>query len=113
MIYLLNTEIQDKKPTIIGLTAIYGIGKAQANKICRYAGISKNACVKNLSGVKKDKIISYIILNIKVNQNLRQLLKLSEKKQKRIRSYKGQRAFYKLPRRGQRTHTNAKTARKK
>jgi ribosomal protein S13 len=32
--------------------------------------------------------------------------------QQRLKTYKGQRSKFKLPRRGQRTHTNGKTAKK-
>jgi small subunit ribosomal protein S13 len=113
MIYLLNTELKNKKIVSIGLEAIFGVGKKKANEICNYAGISKDARVGDLPNVKKNLIINYIEREMEINEDLRQTLKLSNEKQKRIKSYRGQRAKYKLPRRGQRTHTNARTAKKK
>jgi ribosomal protein S13 len=47
-----------------------------------------------------------------INEELKQTLMQIKEQQQRLKTYKGQRSRFKLPRRGQRTHTNAKTVKK-
>jgi len=112
MIYILNTEISDKKIVKIALQKIFGIGKQQALKVCYFFGISEKTQIKELSTEIKNKIILYIENNIIIGDNLKQKLTQIKENQIRIKCYKGQRAKIKLPRRGQRTHTNSKTVKK-
>ncbi len=112
MVYLLNTEIPEKKIVKIALQKIFGIGKQKANIICLLFGISEKTKIKELSSELKTKIIYYIESNIKIGDDLKQNLTQIRENQIRIKCYKGQRAKYKLPRRGQRTHTNAQTVKK-
>ena len=112
MVYLLNTEISDKKTVQIGLQNIFGIGKFQADKICNQFGISKETKIQELSQDVKNKIVIFIEANFEIGDNLRQNIAEQKSLQTRIRCYKGQRAKFKLPRRGQRTHTNSKTVKK-
>ena len=49
MVYLLNTEISDKKIIKIALQNIFGVGKFQVNKICNYLGISLTTKVRQLT----------------------------------------------------------------
>ena len=112
MVYILNTEISDKKTVKVGLQNIFGVGKSQANKICNQFGISASTKIQELSTEIKNKIIIFIETNIKIGDNLRQTITEHKGIQMRIRCYKGQRAKFKLPRRGQRTHTNSRTVKK-
>ena len=112
MVYLLNTEISDKKVLKVALQNIFGIGKFQANKICIYLGISAVTKVRQLTPEIKNKIIIYAETNLKLVDELKQYLTQQTENQMRIRCYKGQRAKFKLPRRGQRTHTNSRTVKK-
>lgn len=112
MVYLLNTEISDKKIIKIALQNIFGVGKFQVNKICNYLGISLTTKVRQLTPEMKNKIVVYIESNLKIGDDLNQFLAQAKENQMRIKCYKGQRAKFKLPRRGQRTHTNSRTVKK-
>jgi small subunit ribosomal protein S13 len=114
MIYLFESELPENKSVYFALTHIYGIGKANSFLICRKLGFSANLKVKNLS---KDQIIKLIktieTLNIELASDLKKKESLIIKTLVSIRSYRGLRKKQGLPVRGQRTHTNAKTARKR
>jgi len=114
MIYLFESELPENKSVYFALTHIYGIGKANSFLICRKLGFSANLKVKNLS---KDQIIKLIktieTLNIELASDLKKIESLITKTLVSIRSYRGLRKKQGLPVRGQRTHTNAKTARKR
>lgn len=112
MVYFLNTEIPEKKPVFIALRRIFGLGKHKAAKILFLFGISKTTPISVLTASLKNQIILYIEKNIEINEELKQLLAQIKEQQQRLKTYKGQRSRFKLPRRGQRTHTNAKTAKK-
>jgi|SouAtlMetagenome_1021521.scaffolds.fasta_scaffold03025_7 small subunit ribosomal protein S13 len=109
MIYILNTEISDKKPIKIALQNIFGVGKAKSIQICTHLGISEKTSIKFLTSEMKNKIVLYIENEIEIGDDLRKTLTQLKENQVRLKCYKGQRAKFKLPRRGQRTHTNAKT----
>jgi small subunit ribosomal protein S13 len=112
MVYILNTEISEKKIVKIALENIFGIGRQKAIQICLFIGISKKTKIKELSAEIKNKIILYIENNIKIGDDLRQILTQIKENQIKIKCYRGQRAKHKLPRRGQRTHTNSQTVKK-
>ena len=113
MVYLFESELSKNKSLFFALTNIYGIGRTNAILICKKLGVSKIFKVKHLSKEQTrnlSKIIEF--LNIKLASDLKKFRSLNLKKLISIKSYKGLRRHQKLPVRGQRTHTNAKTARK-
>jgi small subunit ribosomal protein S13 len=112
MIYILHTEISNKKATSVALQNIFGLGKEKCAHICDKLGISKKTPIKFLTSEMKNKIIYYVENNIIIGADLKQTLVQLKEEQIRLKCYKGQRAKFKLPRRGQRTRTNAKTAKK-
>jgi len=112
MIYFLNTEIPDKKPVFIALQRVFGVGKTQSRRILNIFGLSPTTKISSLNTSLRNKIIVFIDKNLKINDELRQSLTQLKEQQQRLKTYKGQRSRFKLPRRGQRTHTNAKTAKK-
>lgn len=114
MIYLFESELPENKSVYFALTHIYGIGKVNSSLICRKLGFSPNLKVKNLSKDQITKLIKTIeILNIELASDLKKLELLVLKKLVSIKSYRGLRRKQGLPVRGQRTHTNAKTAHKR
>jgi len=114
MIYLFESNILENKPVFLGLTSIYGIGKSKSLFICKYLGFSSNLKIKYLSKDQYNKLVKTIeFLNFELASNLKKIKLLNNKKLINIKSYKGLRRYQGLPVRGQRTHTNAKTARKK
>lgn len=113
MSYLFETELLKDKPIFLSLTKIYGLKYYISFKICKRLGFSKNSKIKNLSKEQINKINKVIeSLNLKLASDLKKLNVLSIKKLIFIKSYKGLRKIRGLPVRGQRTHTNAKTAQK-
>ena len=114
MVYLFESELPKNKSLFFALSTIYGIGRSNALWICKKLGFSKNLIVKDLSKEQLSKLIKNIeSSNIIVAGDLLKLRLLLAKKLVFIKSYKGLRRYQGLPIRGQRTHTNAKTARKK
>lgn len=112
MVYILNTEISTKKPAFIALQKVFGLGPTKVLEIFNTFGLTKKATIKSLGAALKNKIITHIENNIIINEDLKQHLVSIKDQQQRLKTYKGLRSRFKLPRRGQRTHTNAKTVKK-
>lgn len=114
MVYLFESNIPDNKSVLYALTYIYGIGKTQSSLICNLLGFSKNLRVKDLTKEQVNKLLKTTqLLNIELASDLKKKYALITKKLTSIKSYRGLRKNQGLPVRGQRTHTNAKTARKR
>ena len=114
MIYLLETELNDDKLIYFALQSIYGIGKTNAVLVCKKLGFSKNLTVQALSKEQISRIIKHIeSLDLLIAGDLLKARLLVAKKSVSIKSYRGLRRYQGLPTRGQRTHTNAKTSRKR
>lgn len=113
MLYFLETKLSEHKPIRFALTNIYGIGKSTAFVICKKLGFSINLKVNDLTQEQIVEMIQLIdSLNLNLNNELKKLRSLTFKNLVSIKSYKGLRRVRGLPVRGQRTHTNAKSARK-
>ena len=113
MLYLLETKLSEKKSIFFALTQIYGIGKSTAFLICKKLGFSVNLKVKDLTQEQIVEILQVVeLLNLTLNNELKKFKSLSLKKLITIKSYRGLRRVRGLPVRGQRTHTNAKSAKK-
>ena len=93
----------------IGLTYIYGIGRPKANKILEEAKIDKNKKVKALTEDEINKIRQIIEKREKIEGDLRKDVKMNIKRLIDIGCFRGLRHKRKLPVRGQRTKTNART----
>ena len=114
MVYLFDSELQKNKKFVFALAYVYGIGNAKALLICKKLGFSTNLIVKDLSKEQLAKLIKTVeSLNIVVAGDLLRSTLLLSKKLVSIKSYRGLRRYQGLPVRGQRTHTNARTARKR
>ena len=105
-----NTNIPAEKRLIISLTYIFGVGKTMAQKVCELAHISEDVRVKNLTIDEEQKIRDALAkLNLELEAVLRRTISQNIKRLQDIGSYRGYRHRRKLPVRGQRTKTNAKT----
>jgi small subunit ribosomal protein S13 len=93
----------------IGLTRIFGIGRALSNKILSTANINPNTRVKDLTDEEIVKIRNLIDTNYKVEGDLRREISMNIKRLIDIGCYRGLRHQAHLPVRGQRTRTNART----
>ena len=90
---------------------IFGIGKALSNKICQILGLSENIKLSKLNSSQIEKISMLINENFYFGNEYKQIIYTQKKRLVKISSYRGFRFKQGLPARGQRTHTNANTAR--
>ncbi len=112
MTRLIGINIPDKKNISIALTYIYGIGPTQAKRILLLAKIDFQKKTKDLTTTELNDIKKIIEGNkINVEGDLRRSVRADIKRLIEIDSYRGVRHVKKLPARGQRTKTNARTVR--
>lgn len=105
-----GVNIPDEKQIFVSLTYIFGIGIPTARKICKELAIDPYARTKSLSESDLSRIREYITKNIPaVESDLKRKVSSDIKRLVEISCYRGIRHIKKLPVRGQRTHTNAKT----
>ena len=109
MARIAGVDIPRDKRIEIALTYIYGIGRAQSNKIITEAGIDPNKRTGTLSEEEIAKIRDILEREYKVEGDLRKEVSISIKRLMDIGCYRGLRHRRSLPVRGQRTRTNART----
>lgn len=103
-----GVDLPREKRVEIGLTYIYGIGRARSNKILQEAGVNPDTRVKDLS--EQDlAAIREQISEFHLEGDLRRDVSLNIKRLREINSYRGRRHKMNLPVRGQNTKNNAKT----
>jgi small subunit ribosomal protein S13 len=113
MLYLLETKLPENKSVFFALTNVYGIGKTTAFSICKKLGFSINLKIKDLTQEQITETLQLIdSLNLKLNNELKNLRSINLKNLVSIKSYRGLRRVRGLPVRGQRTHTNGKSSKK-
>ncbi len=108
MARIAGINIPVNKHAEIALTAIYGVGRTRARKICADAGVKPDAKIKDLAENDienlRNEVAKYTVegdLRREVSMNIKRLMDLG--------SYRGIRHRRGLPLRGQRTRTNART----
>lgn len=109
MARIAGVDLPIRKRVEIGLTYIYGIGRARALSILGQAGIDPGKPVKDLTEEEVTKIRRIIEDEGGVEGDLRKEVALNIRRLIEIGSYRGLRHRRNLPARGQRTHTNART----
>jgi small subunit ribosomal protein S13 len=102
-------DLPKKKRSEVGLTYIYGIGRASSRDILGKAGVDINKKIGDLSDDEVSKIRSVITSEYKVEGALRSETQMNIKRLMDIGCYRGIRHRKGLPVRGQRTRTNART----
>ena len=109
MARIAGVDLPRTKRVEIGLTYIYGIGRARALSILARAGVDIGKSVSDLSDDEVNRIRQIIEEDGGVEGDLRKEVALSIRRLIEIGSYRGLRHRRNLPVRGQRTHTNART----
>lgn len=109
MARIAGVNVPVKKCIPFALTYIYGIGISTANKICDSCEIDKRKRVLQLEAEEIDKINAFIRNKHVIEGELRKEVAMNIKSLIEIGCYRGVRHRKRLPVRGQRTHTNAKT----
>ena len=108
MARIAGVNIPDHKHAEIALTAIFGIGRSLARKICANTNIEPSSKIKDLSNSDLDKLRQEVT-NHTIEGDLRRDVSLNIKRLRDLGCYRGIRHRRGLPVRGQRTRTNART----
>jgi small subunit ribosomal protein S13 len=109
MARIAGINIPPNKIVSIALTYIHGIGLHSSKQICQKLEIPVDARVNKLTEDQVLKITDYINKNHKVEGDLRRDVSLNIKRLIDLATFRGSRHKKKLPVRGQRTHSNART----
>lgn len=109
MARIAGITLPSEKRIEIGLTYIFGIGRSKSNKILEEAKIDKDKKVKSLTEDEINNIRQIIEKREKIEGDLRKDVTMSIKRMVDIGCYRGLRHRRRLPVRGQRTKTNART----
>ena len=104
-----GVNIPTNKRIRVALTYIFGIGPKIANDICSEASVDMTMRVNQLKDEEINKIREIIDAKHSVEGDLRRKISMDIKRLTDLGSYRGLRHRKKLPVRGQRTHTNART----
>lgn len=112
MARLVGVDLPRNKRMEVALTYIYGIGPTRAKKILAATGVSPDLRTDDLT--EEDiKVLREELSNYHIEGDLRRDVAMNIKRLQEIGSYRGLRHKRKLPCRGQRTKTNARTQRGK
>ena len=112
MARLAGVDLPRNKRIIIALTYIYGIGPTRSAKILETTKISPDLRTDNLTD-EDIKLLREALAKYSIEGDLRREVTMNIKRLQEINSYRGIRHKRKLPARGQRTKTNARTRRGK
>ena len=108
MARIAGVNIPNHQHAEIALTAIYGIGRSRAQKICAAVGVTCSTKMKDLTEAEMDRLRDHVA-KFTVEGDLRREVTMSIKRLMDLGCYRGLRHRKGLPCRGQRTRTNART----
>ncbi|MBV1774884.1 30S ribosomal protein S13 [Burkholderiaceae bacterium DAT-1] len=108
MARIAGVNIPNHQHAVIGLQAIFGIGRTRAKSICVAAGIPEDRKFKDLTDTELDKLREEVG-KFTVEGDLRREVTMNIKRLMDLGCYRGLRHRRGLPVRGQRTRTNART----
>ena len=108
MARIAGVNIPNHQHAEVALTAIYGIGRTRARKICADAGVKTASKMKDLTDSEMEKLRDEVA-KFTVEGDLRRETTMNIKRLMDLGCYRGQRHRKGLPVRGQRTRTNART----
>lgn len=97
-----------QKHIVIGLTAIYGVGRQRARDICEKVNVEPTKKVKDLTEAELESLRGEVT-KFRVEGDLRREVAMNIKRLVELGTYRGARHKRGLPVRGQRTRTNART----
>ena len=109
MARIAGVDLPREKRVEIGLTYIYGIGRASADRILEAANVDPSTRVRDLTDDEVKRLSAVIDETQTVEGDLRREIALNIKRLQEIGCYRGIRHRKGLPVRGQKTKTNART----
>ena len=105
-----GVDLPREKRIEIGLTYVYGIGRATSNRLLKEAGVNPDTRVRDLTDEEVSRITAAIDNDsILIEGDLRRERAFNIKRLQEIGCYRGIRHRKELPVRGQKTKTNART----
>lgn len=110
--FFFENEFKKDEKVVYGIRRVFGIGLSQALKICSKLGISEKAVFGDIDNEIARGIMQESLKDGKLMIDLKGIIYQNIQKNIELRNYKGMRHSYGLPLRGQRTKTNARTAKK-
>ena len=105
-----GVDLPRNKRVEVGLTYIFGIGPTRATQILKSTQVNPDTRIKDLTETEVASLREYITKNFKVEGDLRREVQMNIKRLIEIGCYRGMRHRRNLPAHGQRTRTNARTA---
>ncbi|MCE7937205.1 MAG: 30S ribosomal protein S13 [Chloroflexi bacterium CFX6] len=111
MARIAGVDLPRDKRSVVALTYIYGIGPTTSRKALVATGIDPSTRIKDLTEDEVRRLRSFIDQSYKVEGDLRREVLQNIKRLQEIGCYRGLRHRRRLPVRGQRTRTNARTNR--
>ena len=108
MARIAGINIPVQKHAVIALTAIFGIGRTRAKKLCESAKVKPDTKVKDLTEAEVE-ALRVEVAKFTVEGDLRREVSMNIKRLMDLGTYRGMRHRRGLPLRGQRTRTNART----
>ena len=109
MARIAGVDLPPNKRVEIGLTYIYGVGRARAVDVLGKAGVDGGAKIRDLSEDELNKIRTVLDTEGEIEGDLRKRVQMDIKRLMDIGCYRGLRHRRSLPVRGQRSSTNART----
>ena len=113
MARIAGVDLPNEKRLDIALTYLYGVGRTNVVPILKEAGLEANRRVKTLTDEEVNRVAKVIEKGYMVEGDLRKEISDTIKRLIDIKTYRGIRHSRKLPVRGQRTRSNARTKRGK
>ncbi len=112
MVLLANIANFSNRTFLELIKTVYGVNRSRAMFISSGCGLSPFARVKKIPERTFRRVEAFILSKFKVGRDARQLLQANIKKLQNIHCYRALRMEQGLPAHGQRTRSNAKTAKK-
>lgn len=105
---ILGINLKDEQRIEMALTGVYGIGRSRAHTILDEASVEYGKKSKDLTADEEAKI-RQAVEKYKLEADLKREIGTNIKRLKDVKCYRGTRHAKRLPVRGQRTKTNART----
>lgn len=109
MARIAGVELPKGKRVKVALTYLFGIGRSSAQDILKKVGVDFDAKVDSLTDEELSQIRQIIDKEYKVEGDLKREISANIKRLVDIGCYRGMRHARRLPVRGQKTRTNART----
>ncbi len=110
MLRIAGITVPEDKRLEVGLTAIYGVGRARAKTVLDALKIDWGTRPKDLSA-DQESALREAIEKFNLEGELKRVISANIRRLKDIKAHRGVRHLKKLPVRGQRTKTNSRTIR--